>query len=313
MPHRAALRACGIAVLGLGISAGSAFHAWGSGEPGTVEAIARSAGTLSSDTRALVDRAADAQVILGIRAARRRVSAGHWQPADEHIAFHLPAAAFSLLDFDDLARTNQRIGWTFWSRTLDPVRTDTEADRVSCAPTSRDCLAQGQVAARRHAREYALRVELTGVIGTEQDRQRVLWSLSGMGEGIWTPMHGPCAYRHDPTLDLLATEEPHDPQAARACRLSGFVGGETRDGRRYRPATFLKLEPDGTARYVVRCMAYMHDVPDAQARSCELQGYLGIWPLFMWVPSNRAAEWDDTFLRVRHHLARHAVSRSDPP
>lgn len=39
--------------------------------------------------------------------------------------------------------------------------------------------------------------------------------------------------------------------------------------------------------------------------------YFGIWPLFLWVPSNRAAEWNDTFLRVRDHLARAVVTRSD--
>lgn len=309
MALRPAFRACAVAVLGFSIVASPA---WG-GDQRRIEQAARSAGTLSSATRALIDRATDEPVELGIRATRRWLSGGRAEPAEEHIVFRLPAAAVSLIDFDDLDQTNQRIGWTFCSGTLDPVRLDAEADRAACAPTNRDCPAQGRVAARRHAGEYALRVELTGVLRTVADRHRILWGLSGMRESVWTRVHGPCAYRLDPALDLLATEEPMEASAARACRLSGFVGQVTGDGRRYRPANFLKLEPDGSARLVVRCMAYMHDVPHPMASNCELQGYLGIWPLFLWVPSNRAADWDETFLRVREHLARHVVSRSDPP
>ena len=44
---------------------------------------------------------------------------------------------------------------------------------------------------------------------------------------------------------------------------------------------------------------------------CELQGHFGVWPLFLWVRSDRAPEWDATFERVRDYLARHTVSRTD--
>jgi hypothetical protein len=308
--HRFAASLCvaGV-VVAIGLLAGATCSR--ASEQPSAEEAARRAGSLDNHARALIDQASETPVTLGIRAVRRRVSAGHWQPTDERIVFRLPAGAFSLIDFDDLPRTNQRIGWTFWSRTLDPVRPDTEADRAACVPTDRDCLAQGRVAARRNADEYVLRVEVTGVIRTEENRQRVLWGKSGMREGLQMPVHGPCAYRHDSALDLLATQEPHEASAAMACGLMGFVGRVTSDGRRYRPANFLKLEPDGTARFVVQCEAYIYDVPDRFASYCELQGYLGIWPLFMWVPSNRAAEWDETFDRVRDHLARHIVARSD--
>ncbi|MBR0656622.1 hypothetical protein [Plastoroseomonas arctica] len=285
-------------------------------EPGardqpSAEAAAHRAGTLDRYARALIERASDEPVTLGIRAVRRWVGSGTSIAADERIVFRLRAAAISLIDLNDLRATNQRIGWTFWSRSLDPVRSDTEVDRAACAPTNGACLAQGRVFARRQGCEYELRVELTGVIGTAENRQRVLWAQSGMREGGHTRLYGPCAHRHDAALDMLSTDEPLDSRAAQACQLSGFVGVVGPDGRRHRPANFLKLEPDGTPRFVVRCQAYVRDAPDGRGRTCELQGYFGIWPLFMWVPSNRAAEWNETFLRVRDHLARHVVSRSD--
>jgi|GEM_PF-2600601 len=303
-----------VAALGLGVAAFAAVRAcaWDA-EPRSVEEIARSAGTLSSRTRGLVQGGSDEPVLLGMRTHRRYLPNQVVERVDEHIVFRFPAAAFSLIDLADGTAGSNRLGWTFWSRTLDAVRPDTEADRVACEPTNRNCLAHGRVSARRSSGEYVLRIEVTSVISTEENRQRILWSQSGMRDGMQTPVHGPCAYRYDSALDLLATEEPHQASAARACRLSGFVGRGTADGRLYRPANFLKLEPDGTARFVVRCEAYMHDAPDAIGSYCELQGYLGVWPLFVWVLSDRAAEWDETFLRVRDHLARHVVTRSDVP
>ena len=274
---------------------------------------ARNAGTLDGHARALLERASDEPVTLGIRAVRRRLSFERLEAADEHIAFRLPAGAFSLIDFDDLLHTNQRIGWELWHRSLDPVRPDTAADQAACSSSNLACLASGRVAARRAAGECVLRVELTGVIGVEEERQRVLWVRSGMREHLFTRTSGPCAYRDDPVLGLLATAEAHDIRDIRACNLGGLSPHVTPQGRRYLAANFLKLESDGRARFSVRCHAHIHSVPDSEARYCELQGYLGQWPLFMWVLSNRAAEWDETFLRVRDHLARHVVSRTDAP
>jgi len=293
-------------------------------EPGardqpSAEAAAHRAGTLDRHARALIERASDEPVTLGIRAVRRQVGADEWTTADEHIVFRMRAAAISLIDFADLRSTNRpdrpgthRLGWTFWSRSLDPVRSDEEIVRAACGPTNSACPAwQGRIFSRREAGEYVLSVELTGVIGTAENRQRVLWGRSGMREHFQTRMFGPCAHRHDAALDMLSTDEPLDSRAAQACQLTGFVGVVGPDGRRYRPANFLNLEPDGMPRFVVRCQAYVRDAPDGRGQTCELQGYFGIWPLFMWVSSNRAAEWDETFLRVRDYLERHVVIRSD--
>jgi hypothetical protein len=281
----------------------------------TPEWAARHAGSLDSSARTLLDQGSAEPVVLGIRASRRFLGNDRTEPVDEHIAFRLPAAAFTLFDLDRGGQTNQRIGWEVFSRTLDPVRLDRQADLADCPPEDARCRAVGppnsRLAARRASGEYILRIEVTGVLRTGEERQRVLWGISGMREHLRNPVHGPCAFQHDPGIDMLVTDEPTSLESARACGILGYGSLRTRDGQILRAAQFLKLEPDGSARFVVRCMAYVTAAPDLPAPFCELQGYLGQWPLFMWVPSNRAAEWNETFLRVRDHLAHHVVSRSD--
>ena len=73
----------------------------------------------------------------------------------------------------------------------------------------------------------------------------------------------------------------------------------------------MKLAPDGTPKFVVRCNVYVAAGDDAGPSTCEMQGDFGIWPLFVSVLSDRASEWDATFERVRGYLARHTVSRTD--
>jgi len=302
-----------VAVVILG-SAGLRLRAHVMAEPRSVEEIARGAGTLSSRTRGLVQGGSDEPVLLGMRTHRRYLPNQEVERVDEHIVFRLPAHAFNVLDLEDGERTNQRLGVKLWSRSLDPVRPDIEADLAACPPRDSRCRAfgppGGRVAARRAAGEYVLRVEVTSVLRNAEERRRVLWSRSGMAS-LTAELHGRCAFRHDPALDMLVTEEPAEVRAARACWLSGFNDTYLPDGRRFRPANFLKLEPDGAPRFVVRCAAYIANAPDVRPVFCEMQGYLGVWPLFVWVLSDRAAEWDETFLRVRDHLARHVVTRSD--
>ena len=278
------------------------------------EWAARNAGILDQQTLGLIEQGSLEPVVLGLRALRR-FAENRTEAADEHISFRLPAASFSVVDLEDGPRGSNRLGWTVFSRTLDPVRLDRDADLAACPRDDERCRIIGPpnsgFAERRANGEYILRIEVTSVLFTPEHRQRVLWGKSGMGEHVFLRRGRRCAFRHDELLDMLATEAPPDPVAARACELSGFVGMTTQDGRTFRPANFLKLEPDGSARFVVRCRAYVTAVPGgASAPYCELQGYLGIWPLFLWVPSDRAAEWNETFERARSFLARHTEAHS---
>lgn len=281
----------------------------------TPEWAARHAGSLDIEARALLDRGSAEPLVLGIRARRRFLGNDRTEPVDEHIAFRLPAAAFTLFDLDRGGRTNQRIGWEVFSRTLDPVRLDRLADNADCPREDARCRVVGpansRFAARRAAGEYVLRIEVTGVLRTAEERQRVLWGKSGMHEHLRDPTRGLCAFQHDPALDMLVTDEPTSLESARACGILGYGALRTRDGQVVRAANFDKLEPDGSARFVVTCQSYIADPPGMAGPFCELQGYLGQWPLFMWVPSDRAAEWSATFLHVRDHLSHHIVSRSD--
>ncbi len=310
--HRIRRRGTIAAVCALVVAAGAIALTRGgdAAERSTPEWAARHAGSLDTAARVLLDQGSAEPVVLGIRSRHRRVGNDRTEPVDEHIAFRLPAGAFTVLDF-----TNQRIGWELFSRTLDPVRLDRQADLADCGPDDGRCRLYGppnsRFAARRANGEYILRIEVTGGLGTAEHRQRVLWVRSGMREHSFNRTRGPCAFRHDPHLDMLVTNEPASSEAAMACSLSGFLGLRTQDGRIFRPANFLKLEPDGSARFMVSCHAYVASAPDVAAPFCELVGYFGQWPLFMWVPSDRAAEWNETFLRVRDHLASHVVSRSD--
>jgi hypothetical protein len=73
----------------------------------------------------------------------------------------------------------------------------------------------------------------------------------------------------------------------------------------------MRLAPDSSPKFIVKCSAYVAAGEDAPPRPCEMLGYYGAWPLFLWVMSDRAAKWDATFERVREYLARHTVSRID--
>jgi hypothetical protein len=288
-----------------------------SGDPAdrnTPEWAARNAGILDRQTRRLIEHGSAEPIVIGIRTLRRLVGEQS-EPADQHISFRTPAAAIGMVDLAGGPDTLQRLRWTVFSRTLDPVRPERNADLVACPQGDLRCLGpeteNSRIAARRADGEYVLDITVTNVVRSAADRQRVLWGLSGMGGRHLAGVSGRCAFRYDDALGMLATDEPADPAAARACYLSGFVGQTSADGRVFRPANFLQLESDGTARFVVKCMAYVPASAGLGSRPCSLQGYIGVWPLLMTVPSDRANEWNETFLRVQDHLSRHVVSRSD--
>ena len=148
---------------------------------------------------------------------------------------------------------------------------------------------------------------MTNNAGVPGRRERVLRSEAGVAPVSPAERMDPCDVREDPDLGMLVARAPEGVRHSDAC---GFLsnGGITR-GRAYRPANFMKLAPDGTPKFVVRCSVYLTAADDASPSICRMRGYLGIWPLFLWVRSDRASEWDATFERVRDYLARHEIQQ----
>jgi hypothetical protein len=269
-------------------------------------------------TRALLDAASPEPVEVTLQAGRVFQGPGeqpNWLPGDHRIAFRIPAAAVDLMDLARGRMGPQRLGLELWSETLDPVRPDRAADRATCRPAeSPPCAGlgpgSGRIGARVRADEYALRVEVTNAVGTEEHRRRVLRSRAGVAPAGPHHQRRPCDVREGPAFGMLVARAPEGMATLSACEFFSS-GAVLRGGTFVAPASFLKLEPDGTPKFSVRCSVYVTAEHAAPPRLCELQGYLGIWPLFLWVRSDRAAEWDATFERVRAFLARHTVSRTD--
>lgn len=243
----------------------------------------------------------------------------NWLPGDHRVVFRVPAAAVSMLDLDEGRMGGQRIGFSLWSETLDPVRPDELTDRAACradGPAS-PCPGSGirpadggRVGARLRGGEYAMQVQMTSIVRTPADRERVLRSLSGLNpfpqRGV---RHDPCDVREDVELAMLVGRPPEGVPYRNACGFLG--GGAITNGRTYRPAHFMKLAPDGTPKFIVMCSVYVPAGDDGGPAPCKMQGYFGKWPLFISVLSTRASDWDATFDRVTEYLSRHTVSRTD--
>lgn len=213
----------------------------------------------------------------------------------------------------------QGIGLWLWSETLDPVRPDEAADLAACriggpaAPCPGSGLRPadgGRVGARLRAGEYALRVEVTNIVGVPARSEQAMRRQSGI-HPVPRPdaRIEPCDVREDPALGMLVARAPEGVRPRDACGFSG--GGAITRGRVYRPANFMKLASDGTPKFAVLCGVYVTVADDAPPSTCQMQADFGIWPLFVSVLSDRAREWDATFERVRDYLARHTTSRTD--
>ena len=217
----------------------------------------------------------------------------NWLPGDHRIVFRVAAAAVVMLDLAEGRKGGQGSGFWLWSETLDPVR---PADG-------------GRVGARLRAGEYALRVEVTNAVGVSERRERILRSEAGVAPVSPAERERPCDVREDPELGMLVARTPEGVRHFDAC---GFrTGGAITEGRSYRPANFMKLAPDGTPKFVVKCSVHVTAADYAPPSACQMQGDFGAWPLFLWVRSDRAPEWDATFERVRDYLARQTVARTD--
>ena len=238
-------------------------------------------------------------------------------PVDHRIAFRVSAASIHMIDLAEGRMGPQRLGLELWSASLDPVGPDRLADRAVCRqgedpPCAGLAPGGGRIGVRVRDGEYGLRVEVTNILRPAAERHRVLRSRAGMAPSTPWWRAPPCDVREDAALKMLVARAPED--AGSKFSACGFLstGAVLRGGIFVPPVSFLKLEPDGTPRFSVRCPIYVtveHGQP--QGDSCELQGYLGIWPLFLWVRSDRAAEWEATFERVRNYLSLHVIARTD--
>jgi hypothetical protein len=234
---------------------------------------------------------------------------GRPRPVDERIAFTFPASYWSVIDLKDAPSGSQRLGIEVWSRSLDPLAPDRIRARELCgnAPCPPEI---DPFLPRRDAGEFAVRVEVTSVIGTEAHTQRVLGARSGLNLGELYAGR-PCAIGCDEAHDLITVSVPEGVPPYKARNFSGH-GSRSREGVVSQPRHFAKANPDGSLRYVVRCTGYTDD-PRGRGGSCQLQGYFGIWPLFMWVDADRIEEWDAVYTRVSDLLARHVAHRTDTP
>lgn len=272
------------------------------------------------EVRELVTAASLEPVELALEAGRL------FQPAnvqpnillvDHRIAFRVPAASIHMIDLAEGRMGSQRLGLELWSESLDPVGPDRLADRAVCRqgedpPCAGLAPGGGRIGARVRGGEYGLRIEVTSILRPEAERHRVLRSRAGMAPSTPWWRADPCDIREDAVLGMLVARAPEG--GGSTMNYCGFnsSGAVLRGGIFVPPVSFLKLEPDGTPRFNVRCRVYVtaeHGQP--QGDSCELVGYLGIWPLILWVRSDRAAEWEATFERVRDYLSRHVIARTD--
>lgn len=271
----------------------------------------------SPAARALLDAASMEPVDLALEAGHVFQVPGsvpNWLPGDHRIAFRVPAAAVSLVDLAEGRMGSQRLGFELWSETLDPFRADLVPDRTGCRPSELSPCASagpdgGRVGARYRAGEYPLAVTVTNIVGVPGRRERILRSDAGV-EPISSLERGrPCDVREDPELNMLVARTPEGVSSRQACNFG--TGGAVTKGRHYRSRSFLKLAPDGAPEFAVRCGVYVTAQDDAPPELCEMRAYFGVWPLFLRVRSDRAAEWDATFERVRAYLDQHTVARTD--
>lgn len=265
----------------------------------------------SSRTLALIEGGSMEPAVLGLRGKYMPQSERASLSVDEYISFRLPAAAWAVVDL--LGPGPHRIGVRVWSHKLDPVRLDVDADRDDCAPDIERCRRDGslnkRVRARYAAGEYVLRAEVTSVLWSTDERNRIMLRRVGMDPRHANVSGDRCSFRYDEELDMLATDRMSSLQAAAACHLVNHLGTDLTG--RYSARNFMKLAPDGTPRFVVRCNSWPWEQAPERPWFCELQGYIGIWPLFIWVPTDRPSEWDEIFLRVKDYLTSFITERSN--
>lgn len=236
---------------------------------------------------------------------------------DKRIVFRLPAAYVGEPHAYPMPEVQGWLTLRVWSRTFDPVAPDEVADLFSCpdghfAPCRAPDPEGGRVAARRRAGESPVLIWVTDKVGTEAHRRHTLAYAAGLAgwEGRRGKGRDPCEAHWDETLGMIVSRPPERVPPGFACNLAPYP--LSLDGRALTPATFLKVEPDGTPRFAASCPDY---APPADPRSrysrCRLLGSFGPWPLVMYVPSGDAAAWQPLLDRLRDFLAQHTVSRTE--
>lgn len=233
-------------------------------------------------------------------------------PADLRAAFRVPAAYVAHASDGKGPGGRGSLTLRLWSGTFDPVRPDELADLALCSAEERlrGCPRLGpdggRFEARRRAGEYALTVEVTHVAGAEQYQRYVMGLQSGTGGGRASGRQ-PCDTREDAALGLLVSRTPEGIRPSEACNFHSD-SARHRSGRVLRPASFLKLEADGSPRFSVKCSMYVDAAAGVPPFACRMVGYHGPWPVIASVRSDRAAEWAETFDRLRDFLTRHTAA-----
>jgi hypothetical protein len=109
---------------------------------------------------------------------------------------------------------------------------------------------------------------------------------------------------------MLVGRAPAGLRPTQACNFSGGVT-VLRDGRHVAPASFLKLDQEGSPVFGGRCPGFLDPSdPPSPVNSvllCRMRGFFGVWPIELSLRSDRTPEWAVTYERVIDFLRRYVV------
>ena len=283
-------------------------------------------GSRTARERALVDTASSEPIEVTLASRMLQVvtatSVGdHAVPKHNSITFRIPAAYFQGMYFgNEDPRTRDLPGGSsitllLWSRSFDPVRPDVMADRAECRrgelpPCEAHLREGGREVRRRRSGEFPLQVRIGNSAGSPENREYNILSKVGLATRP-SLRPEPCDFREEPAWGMLVGRTPTGDRPGTACNVisSGVIN--TRTGRFFDRATFLRRAVDGNAKFGVVCPIFVGPDAGITPTDCELTGGFGVWPIFLKVPSDRVADWDEIFDRLRAFLVQHVVSRTD--
>jgi hypothetical protein len=283
--------------------------------------------SLSARERALLDAASmePIEVTLASRVLYHTTettsSGSGLEAAENSITLRMPAAYVAGVRFGSPNASNRDVPGAslltlvFWSRSFDPVMPDLVADGLSrqahtTGPSGVPGVEGSRQARRRANGEYPLQVQIGNNTGSIANQHYNILLRAGLVARV-SGQPRRCEFQENAMLGMLVGRSPAGERLFSACNVPSTGMVDARTGRFFDRATFLKRESDGTPKFGVSCAVFTGPDDGVGPSGCEMIGYFGIWPLFIGVPSDRVAEWDETFDRVRDHLARHIIARSD--
>lgn len=242
--------------------------------------------------------------------------------ADNRLMLRVPAAYVAGVSFHQAALVDRgapgasSVAFLFWARSFDPVRPDQIADNAvcrigmprPCAPLGTD---GGRMAGRRHNGDNIVEAQLSNAVSSEARRRYYIQLTAGLDKGSGALAPGPCDFRKDAALGMLVGRVPQGERITKACGIYSTGMVDNRTGRFFNQASFLMREAAGSPRFSLRCPHFVGPDDGTFPTTCHIYAYFGAWQISIWVPSDRPADWNATYVRIQEFLARHTVSRTD--